>query len=314
MRRAALLTLFCLGLRSAPFPTPVAELDLDKALQPATKATLAFISDQEIVIARSAGSSGMKYSATMAFHWSGAKLRMLASKELGPDSPLLQGEVFAAAHGGVLLRSLRQSELLTADLKSQTALPVRMIVPPADHGDIVAANERTNYWKLYRLTPQFTMIREGEGRVLSVSDDVVFYRGEKEIRVEKIQGGLVGSFQVPPESLRVTPKTTPADLKSTCVIWATILTSGRLFLKGCGPDRVVDFNGTELLRIPNPDGWDARQGFSAGGTRVLFDNFTRRISALQRSAESVESALTRGLAPVEESKGEMMAIINLTTP
>ena len=313
MRSAALLIFFGFALRAAQFPTPAAELDLRSLYPSEVRTTVAFVSEQEVVVFGRPGVAGTTYSATIAaFGWRDGKLKLLQSRALRADSQVLFAEPFAATHGGVILVSPRHSELLSADVTTKAALPFQTLIPPVQQGNIVAANDRLTNWKLYRLVPQVELLREGDGRILSVSDDFVVIRRENEIRVEKIQGEKVGSFQVPPESVRMTSRTTAAELQSSCVMRATIVSAGRLFLQGCGPDRIADFNGRELLRMPSPDGWGFRQGFSADGTRMLFDNYMRRISVLQKAEEAAESAVSLGMAPDQPSTGEMIRVVDTT--
>jgi hypothetical protein len=49
---------------------------------------------------------------------------------------------------------------------------------------------------------------------------------------------------------------------------------------------------------------------TADGHRLLFDHYTRRISALQRMAESVESEVTFGMAPIVTSRGEIIRVVD----
>lgn len=46
------------------------------------------------------------------------------------------------------------------------------------------------------------------------------------------------------------------------------------------------------------------------GHRILFDKYTRRISMLQRMAESVESLTTFGMGPIATSKVEIIRVVD----
>jgi hypothetical protein len=142
-------------------------------------------------------------------------------------------------------------------------------------------------------------LRQGTSQLLTLSDDLLVFRTDDEINVERMTGLRLGSFAVPPRSI--------------CSARALLLAPNRLYLSGCGPGRVVDFTGKPRADIPEPDGWGFRYGLTQDGHRILFDNYTRRISPLQRMAESVESVLTLGMAPTVTSKGEIIRVVDTDT-
>jgi hypothetical protein len=86
-----------------------------------------------------------------------------------------------------------------------------------------------------------------------------------------------------------------------------------LFLLSCGDYRIVDFNGKVLVKIPAPDGWGSRYGTSLDGGRLLFDQYTRRISTAQRFGERIESAISLGMGPVVASRGEDIRVVDTVT-
>jgi hypothetical protein len=173
-----------------------------------------------------------------------------------------------------------------------------VLVPPVHQGAVVGEYEGFNSWKLYRLVPQLEFVRRGDGEVLSVSDDFVVFRGAQEVRIETVKGDVRGLFQVPP--------------RSTCYARPRIVGPGRLYMADCGPSRIVDFSGKELLKIPSPDGWGFRYGLSLDGSRMLFDYYTRRISVIQRMYESFESLISLGMGPIISSIGEMIRVVDTT--
>ena len=159
-----------------------------------------------------------------------------------------------------------------------------------------------NEWKLYRLGPPTSLIRAGRGEILSVSDAFIAVRGDRDLlRVENSASGVIaGSFQIPS--------------RSVCASTVTVLGTDRLMLTGCkGEARVLDFNGKERVILPSGDGWGIRYGVSADGGRVLFDNFTRRISTSQRISEFIESLVSLGMGPNIESKGEEVRVVDTKT-
>jgi hypothetical protein len=77
-------------------------------------------------------------------------------------------------------------------------------------------------WKLYHLDSSLHPIRDGSGKLESVSDEVIVFRDGDTIRTERLDGKVVGS-------LRVKPK-------------CTVQLAGRdkLFVSNCKRPGVVD--------------------------------------------------------------------------
>ena len=288
-----------LGLASqADALAAAASVDLDKLFPGAVRTTLAFLSDEEIAVGRYPGSNGSLSATIAVFRWRDGKLRLATNQSFSLDRPSFGRGLFSAAHGSVIAQFFPTALLLSADLEIRANLPIKVLVPPVHQGAFVAGYEGFKSWTLYRLVPQFELVRRGNGEILSVSDDVVVSRGEQEVRIETVEGEARGRFQVP--------------LRSVCYSRPSIVGPGKLLISDCGPSRIVDFSGKELLKIPNPDGWGFRYGLSLDGSRMLFDHYTRRTSVLQRTYEAFESLISLGMGPVIDSIGEMIRVVDTT--
>jgi hypothetical protein len=288
-----------LGLGSEAAAPPIAaSLDLDKLLPSAVRTTVAFISDEEIVVGRYPGSNGSLSAAITVIQWREGKLRLSTSQVFSLERASFGRGLFPAAHGSVIVQFLPTALLLSADLELTARLPIKVLVPPVHQGAFVGGYEGFNHWSLYRLVPQFELLRRGNGEILSVSDDFIVLRDAQEVRIETVEGEPRGRLQVP--------------LRSVCYARPKIAGPGRLLISDCGPARIVDFNGKELLKIPTPDGWGFRYGLSLDGNRILFDHYTRRIPAHQRMFEAFESLISLGMGPVIDSIGEMIRVVDTT--
>ena len=298
-RIAGLAVLSChLGPASQVVAPPAAaSLDLDGLFVPAAQTTLAFVSDEVIVVGRHPGPNGSFSAVIAAVRWRDGKLQLLTTAAFPLERPVFGRGLFPAAHGSVIAQFRPTALLLSEDLKIRAKLPVKVLIPPVPQGAVVAAYEGFKSWKLYRLVPDLAFVRNGAGEVLSVSDDFVVYRGAQDVRVETVQGDAVGQFQVPPRS----------------VCEAMIIGPRRLYVDGCGPSRIVDFHGKELLKVPSPDGWGFRFGLSLDGSRMLFDYYTRRITVLQRMYEAFESLISLGMGPIITSIGEIIRVVDTTS-
>src|SRR5207249_4901026 len=83
--------------------------------------------------------------------------------------------------------------------------------------------------------------------------------------------------------------------KAKCPTELQIVSQGRLFLQSCGPDRIVDLHGKEITRFRSPGGWGLRRGWSADGTRLLYDRYVRTVLTVQRFGEVFIAIATLGV-------------------
>jgi hypothetical protein len=276
----------------------VATLTLSGIPDQALSTTVAFVSEDLITIGRRPLQTGHPVGTLTAVQWSGGRLLALTSSPV--SNYRFGGGLFRLGQGGYFISSLRlPPEVLSRDLVHTAEIPTKFVIPPVDASTVVGDSHVFEGWNVYRMTPTVALIRKGAGELLSLSDGPLVFRVNDEIKIKNIAGELHGSFSVPP--------------RSVCRARALLLTTDRLYLSGCEPGRVVDFAGKTILKMPEPDGWGFRFGLSADGHRILFDNFTRRISALQRVVESVESVLTLGNGPVVTSRGEIIRVADTQT-
>jgi hypothetical protein len=297
-----LAALLCSGLTvAAERPAPIATLDLNGQWPGAVATSLAFASEDTIAIARYPGADTVS-RFIITINWENSKLQPLKSKSL----PMYGGggrfeHIYGVSNRRILSAVAPNPQLWSRDLNKLEDTPIRVLNPPTPQSGMAADWVNVNEWKLYRLGPPATLVRAGRGEILSVSDAFIAVRGDRDLlRVESATGVLAGSFQIPS--------------RSVCAGTVTILGSDRLMLTGCkGEARVLDFTGKERTILPKGDGWGFRYGVSADGGRVLFDNFTRRISTSQRISEFIESVVSLGMGPNIESKGEEIRVVDTKT-
>lgn len=298
-----LAALLCSSLAvAAERPAPVPTLDLNGQWPGAVATSLVFASEDTIAIARYPGSDTVS-RFIITIDWRNTKLQPLKSKSL----PIYGGggrfeHIYGVSNGRILSAVAPNPQLWSRDLNKLEDTPIRGLNPPTPQSGMAADWVSVNEWKLYRLGPPTSLVRAGRGEILSVSDTFIAVRGDRDrLRVEgSASGVLAGSFQIPS--------------RSVCGGTVTILGSNRLMLTGCkGEARVLDFTGKEKVILPRGDGWGFRYGVSADGARVLFDNFTRRISTSQRISEFIESLVSLGMGPNIESKGEEVRVVDTKT-
>jgi hypothetical protein len=285
----------CSRAKQAVAPIPIADLSFDGLPGDALSATIGFVSEDLIAIGRR---DSVFFGTVTAVQWSGGKLGVLKTRQI-PDYRDFNAGLFPA-DGGRFISSLTQPpELLSPDLSAITDILTKFIVAPVGGGNVAGDAHGWEHWNIYALTPARTLLKQGTGELLSLSDDLVVVRANDEIKIEKMTGQPLGSFAVPP--------------LSTCYAKALLLGPNRLYLHGCGPGRVVDFSGKTVVAMPEPDGWGSRYGLTRDGHRMLFDHYTRRISTLQRIAESWERIITFNNGPIVTSKGEIVRVVDTYT-
>lgn len=276
---------------SADTPTPIATLDLSGLFAPDDRVTLAFGSESQVVL-------GSLIGKIVAIEFHERALRPSSTSYLIFQRRGFPRGIYASRHGIVSALS-RPPQFLAPDLRGSTELPIKSLVPGVPTADTVAEFQGFNSWELFQLWPRFTSIAKGNGEILSHSDDLIVSRTDREIRVQRVTGVIVGSFQVAP--------------RSQCYEKAMLIGGDRLFLSGCKDDSIADFHGNELLKVADPRGWGFRYGVSWDGGRILFDHYTRTTTLLQRWEEYLESIISFGMAPDEQSNGESVRVIDTKT-
>jgi hypothetical protein len=297
--RGSLVIVLATTLAAEERPIPVSKLEL-KSQWPSGVATrsLAFAAEDTIAVTQFPGADSVSRSIT-TFDWRGGKLQARASKSL----PMYGGggifkEVYGVSNGNILEEVGPHSQLWSRDLDKLGEAFSRVLRPPAPQAGLVGEWLGANEWKLYRLGPPLSLVRSGRGEILSVSDDFAAVRVGRDVRIENAaRGELVGKFQSEP---------------GICAERVMILGRNRLMM-ACNNDRVLDFSGKVVSLLPKRDGWGALFGMSTDGSRVLFDDFTRRIPTFQRVSEFFESVISLGTSPNGESKGEQIRVVDTRT-
>ena len=259
----------CSATVTAAPPNPIATLKFARPVSAnpdRADATLAFLAEDKIALRycspfdwqdRATRRCWLEVVALVS-----GKLDVTAETET-IEKPTWTHGVFAVADGSILVTSGTVQYLYSADLKERREVPIANLHAPAPRGNVAGANgpgppDRQDRWTLYRLSPILLPIREGRGLLYDVSDDYVMYVADGAVRVETLEGKLVGIHNLNKGEYYV-PEFIGPD---------------RLYLRGTR-HAVADFNGRELLALQVPGGYGSRERHSADGTRMLFDYFVQ---------------------------------------
>jgi hypothetical protein len=279
-----------------PLPQPVATLALS-AMHPSGQgesawATVAFSSETSIAVGLCRQDCTDRECSLFLVRWEGGTLRPFA-QTLRFDPGV---SIHPATEGQILtVQSLPPTVLYSADLSTAQDLPKQLSrVSPT--GKTVAESARGS-WKLYRLTDRLEPLREGTGRLWSVSDSIVVIQDGKVMKVETVDGKHLGSFSVPPEERGYAS--------------ADLLGGSKISLDDCNGVRIVDFDGRTELKVHPRKGCsvgDTRS--SADGRRMLFDFTDRKVLGLQHVLESVRTITTFGMTGPEDVNREEVQVID----
>jgi hypothetical protein len=269
-------------------PQPVATLDLNQFFPSApTKKPrgghIAFLPDSTI--------------ATAACK-SGNCLLVVAKWEGGTLLPF--GQVTAFLEQAVIYQTALGSKLTFQDWENWHSANLYSPGPPArqdlatpqrasSSGSTVAEANLGN-WTLYHFNPQaepeLELIRQAGRNLEALSDAVAVFHDDDEIRTESLQGKVLGSF------------------KAKGYRELELGNGDKLLLHDDQGFRVVDFNGTEQLRLRAPRGSGPYVFFalSADGKRVLSDTFGRTATAPVGWAHIAAATIALGVdwAPTRE--------------
>jgi hypothetical protein len=154
------------------------------------------------------------------------------------------------------------------------------------------AEQNSGNWTLYhfdpKADPKLVLIRQAARNLEATSDEVVVFHDEGVIRTETLQGKVLGTFEA--KGYR--------ELE--------LGDGDKLLLHDEKGFRVVDFKGTEQLRLRVPRGSGPYVFFalSADGNKVLSDTFGRSATAPVGWANIAAAAAIRALdvewAPTHE--------------
>ena len=227
------------------------------------------------------------------------KLRGVA-EPLRLDSPV---SIYRALNEGVIVQPkwLDHAVLFECDLEKRSPLSSGYIFDWAVSatGQTFGEESKPTGWIAYKTALPPARIRAGDGTLLSISDDAVVYQLDSTIRVEDMQGKLLGSFQAKPER--------------NCPSRAKILGKNRLWFSFCGGKRedIRDFDGRILHQLAASDGWGYRLGQSVDGSRLLFDKYTRHIGFFKSAGEVAVALGTLGVGVADQvADGEMVRVID----
>ena len=275
-------------------PQSVAEFSLDGIVASrAVHATPAFLSDDLVALLVRGGDRGSGDAAIIVLRLVGGDLRISARV----STPYESRRIRAASGQRVVVESLRHSALYSAELSSMWIIPTRqrLMAPSFPRSGIIGEWD-TNRWTAFGLSADMPIVREGSGQLLSLSDDVTVVRQENTLRVEALDGRLLGSFAV------------PANTNGAPI--AEVAGPGRLFLDFGKTHRIVDFAGNTIRRIPRPPGAGFNHGWSSDGRRVRFDNATLQGHVFLRAIDALASIIV----PVaEDFNGEAITVVDTTT-
>ena len=298
----------CTRLASAsdfPLPVPTATLELSTLLprgsgEP-TWETVTYLSESSLAI----GLCRYKVCSLSLIRWEEGNLTMSAQTfrfERGVSiHPATHGRLFTAP-------SLHPTILYSADL-SQSQELAKDIARVSPSGKTVSEWSHDS-WKTYHLTDTLEPIREGNGNLQSLSDELLVIQDGKTIRTETLDGRRIGSFSLP------------------SIAWShvAVLGNARLYIDDCRKARIVDFNGKVYREVHPKDLY--RQGgkwftdasvcaqgdkSSSDGRRILFDFATRKVPRLQHFFENIHTITTLGMAGPEDVNGEEIRVIDTGT-
>jgi hypothetical protein len=280
-----------------PGPELVATVDLSQlpaGSKDASAQSIAFATDTSIAVVLCPNGSPTGCSLSL-LRREGNTLLPYASTSL-----FLRGRSVHVLNGGQILITpfgASPAVLFTPDLSVTQELSNVYI---ASQSGNTAAGFTRGGWKLYRVKSKAELIREGNGSLRSLSDEVVVFQDGNMMRVETLQGARLGSFSVKPET--------------KCYNVAYPLGTNRLYLDDCKKIRIVDFGGREEIELHAPNGYRAYQFWSGDGKRVLFDNSRRKISPFRNAAEIFAAFATLGMGVGDEQDNrEEVAVLDTST-
>lgn len=210
--------------------------------------------------------------------------------------------LFRVTAGRVMLDRVRsgnrwEAVVLDSNLQAPSLIPEAAGIDQrniSSTGDTFVKQNQEG-WVAYRTVLPPARIREGNGSVLSVSDDAVAYVDKGTIQVEGMEGKHLGSF-------RVNAKALPT---------ISFLGPDRLWSEAKAHPEILDFNGRVVQSMKKQDGWGFRIGQSSDGSRMLFDRYTRNVPLGQKISEAAIAIATLGMGVGdEEANGETVVVID----
>ncbi len=143
-------------------PVPIATLPLVSGDE--QNATVAFITEETIAVARYAPpAKGVFPGSIITVAWRDGNLKASAEEFFSFDTMALGGGLYGVSSGRILSKLTRTPWLLSGKLQKLEDLPSQ-IVPPEHQGSLVGSLQGFDHWKLYRLGPPLSLVREGPRR------------------------------------------------------------------------------------------------------------------------------------------------------
>ncbi len=253
--------------------TPVYVIDLSpfvpQGATPDVNGTLAFLTDRILAV-------GMCFKAVCNLET--FKLENGKALQLGQMNRIVHYHaILRSSDGGLLLGGVRRGKEKGAILFDQELHTPRWIPAVASAS---ALGEK---------------IPEGSGRLLAHTVNLAAYLDQETVRIQNIDGELLGYFEV--------GKSSPA---------ITFLGKDRILFEESDRPEIREFNGTVLRTLKRPDralGERIRQ--SEDGSRLLYDGFTRHVGPTRAIMEDALVVPSAGLS-IDGSvpNGEMVRVID----
>jgi hypothetical protein len=251
------------GYASTPAnPPPVATFDLSSLLPLGDRelqwTMITFVSETSIAIGLRSDGKTDNCSLSLV-RWEGGVLLPLAQTAVFDSG----ASVHPANEGRVLTTTCYRSVLYSSDLSKSLRLPSSILVSPS--GNTVAAKANRS-WTVYRLLAGLELVRESNGSLRSLSDEVVVIQDNDRMRTETLEGRSVATFSVKPEK--------------RCPSFAATPDNHRLYVDPCaGYPTIADLEGKTLLKLHLPT---RRCSYSPTGSadkrRLLLDYTSREVS------------------------------------
>lgn len=131
-----------------------------------------------------------------------------------------------------------------------------------------------DHWIAHRTSKPQETLREGDGRVVSVSDDEIAFEANDSLFIETMDGKRLGSFA------------TGYPHGGIIRGGATILGSGRILVG----TTVREFTGKSAVHFPKQIGAGYPHGTSDNGSVALLDESIRRLSPMKAFGEAITLA------------------------
>ena len=290
-------TLASINLPAVLAAQPVASVSLAGLTRgaPVDSVSAVFVSDNIVATLLPSRGSAPPLQKVVIMRWSDRALEQTASMTVSNG-----GQIFAASGNRLIVSTSRDKAVYSADLTQRREIPIKVLCCDSFPRVGVIGEWGENKWTVFRLDSPSQAIREGSGELISVSDGVIVYRLNNQIRTETLDGHPLGSIAV------------SAGSRYSHV--AELAGGDRLYLTTSEGRRLVDFNGNEMLRVDAPTGWGFRHGWSAEGNRMLFDHFTVTMPLAERAIDKVFNSIFGGLGVMsEQPNGEIVRVIDTRT-